>query len=501
MVFDVAQTLKVLTLGTRETKIHAYDTLAENDDHLSPLDLQLIHDALRNETDQFVKLHGLERLFWIVHGLMFRSKNDPHESTLFNLLWHKFLGSRLDSWKSAVIGICDRAHLKDVTVLLDIRGVLSRGAAPNAEFHFIPFDQWNLPSNFAALCFIGRDSFYACCPHAIRSALQGSQFKLPRHEDQMARFGAPMSPDSKIHFHHFWQTYGGYRIKYMPHESRGFRIDYGVVRRFHMPFNGRRATGLYLAGPTSLGTVGAGVFATEYSTSWPWPPNLKDPDKSDVEILLKVVARIDPDLRPWVVHEHRVIKWLPDPVWGDPEDDGGAPPPYEIPQGSIPLIVVMEGATVRDVLVGGMPPVASDAVRALLRLIFGHWHKAKASVVALSDVLADPACPTEFKKNNRAKQLQYLRDHVQRILSPAVSITNQVGEEITLNGTPCEVNWADLASSAKREVEQQTAFEEDYDNLLKQPAYSPQDLLIRYGVILGFDDSGFPTIVRLSRVE
>ena len=497
MSFDLDAVLERLrSEGSPQAKCSAWNDLYRNNDILTQWELPQLHVFLKDESDEKVKLFGTERLLAIYGQVIFRSLYPPREHSLRNYIWHRFTGLRHDL-RSAVIGICDEVHQKDVAVLVEIGRLLSRQAAPNTDFHSVPLTGWNLDlSRFAALCFIGRRSFFEDNPLYRTEKWQKSEYTLPRFRDHKERFGAPLSAESKVRFHHIEQKRGRYKIKFLPSEEGGIRVDYALVRRAQIPNDTRNVACVFLEGATSLGTVGAGMFAAQYSANWPWPTNLQV--NSDLEMLLKVVARVSPEKQPWVVQQCHVMKCYPDLSW-DPESDWEPKSDVETPTdlgggGTGAFTVVIDGnKTVQDVLLNGLPPRMDPKGYDLLRAICARWRETQEATMALADI-------PQLQNQERGKAIQHLRDHVQKDISPYVTISNERGREIQINVEPdriFEISIQDFPSEGG-EIELQKSFEAHFQGNLMLKS-SRHDLLKDYGIILLSDRTGEPTVVRVSR--
>lgn len=504
MDFNIESVFEQLKDDTPEQQRKAWDLLFMHHDHLTPAHLPLLHIALHEQKGE-VKVYGTERLLAMTTGVLLRLRYPPRESSLHAYIWDKFLhspGGTYDQGDTAVIGICDQSHIRDVPALLEVRGLLSKQAAPSTEFLTATLDNWHrwkeVPGDkYTGVCTVGRDSFFDECD-LYEDWYERAQFKMPSYRKNSTAFGQVPDVKSKIAFHHISQRYGDYEIKFVPQEfTEGKeikRVDYAVVRISHVERNGKDIKSVSLCGTTSLGTATAGHFAVNQAARYGWPDGLKVGD--DIEVLLKARARVARDKQPWKIDDCRIVKSLP-PYRIMKKDDERSESETESrskPKGPSSVIIVLDDDDdVRDVLLDGLPPIWTKDDYDLLRAVFGAWLCLRGKSVLINDIRDHPSFPESV--TGTVRQAIYDRLIRDGSLTGVLATSN---DGIQIETVPCVTRHADLPGADDEEQCLQQKFENKYI-VIRKGEIAPQKLLKDYGVIMFSDGAEEPTIVRLRR--
>ena len=217
---------------------------------------------------------------------------------------------------SAVVGICDHHHIRDVQALLTLSRYMSKECFPDTRFNQIPLHNpgWaHVELNrLNAICFVGRPGMFQHCPllDTLPSTLH---FSLP--PDSATWRSKPVTPESAQAFHCVRQDRIGARpLFYYAKDEPDRRRDYAIVQRFRSRFGGRRVTVIIVAGATSLGTTGA----AEWVTSEEFSQAITDAsnqvlrrglhDDTQMEALLEVTATIPPTAAPWQIETIKPVR-------------------------------------------------------------------------------------------------------------------------------------------------------------------------------------------------
>ncbi len=305
--------LEHLRKGNTQQKLGAWGALSRL--ALDERDLALLHSLLKLETDLSVRTFGIVsllqatmppgRLGWSLWD-SFRVPSDAH---------------------AAVIGICDRQHIRDVQSLVILARYLSKEHFPQTDFHHIPLETppWGAVGldKLSALCVIGR-------PTMFRGSgfIDGLQKKLRFGFDQgSGPLWQPLTETSKESFHCVQQR----RPKSGPrlHKAYQFgdeRHDFALVQRFRVSPAGRDLTVVIVAGASSLGTFAATEWAIDPATT-----SLLNhaanrvgyslDEATSIEVLLKVSAEVRRPAEPW-----KDVKRQPLKVFFDKSVNALAPP-------------------------------------------------------------------------------------------------------------------------------------------------------------------------------
>jgi hypothetical protein len=288
-------------------------------------------DDLRDETSDDVFREGVVSLFKLLTA-----------RPVYRGLFHDFAGP---ASRAAVVSICDETHTPDALALVALARHLSSETCPNTLFRTVRLDNadWMIEErNQKALCFVGRPPFFFEGSKAVKAPWrnpQGRRFELP--PDREGFRWKNLTPESQEHYHHIVQkrpTLGDYKHKAeeRPPDTDGpaprgrfpRRHDYGIVQRFTADI-GPKITVVCIAGATSLGTLGAVLWATsdrcreniEHSAS---NLNIDLSPQTVVEALITVDADIKTPTQDWEPI------WAADKIFLDDNSINGFRPPKQI---------------------------------------------------------------------------------------------------------------------------------------------------------------------------
>ncbi|MGB9032305.1 MAG: hypothetical protein WCC27_19425 [Acidobacteriaceae bacterium] len=199
---------------------------------------------------------------------------------------------------SLVLSVCDEHHLRDVQAQVEIARLLPSERYPHTRFRHVPEKQpdWSGLGQARGVCFIGRPQMFENC-------------KIIEHFPKDLRFSiVPPESGKKEDFHCVVQNRpeaGLFRYNTVEEEG-SHRHDYAIVQRFTIKFGGRDVIVLVIAGGSSLGTLGAARWISNYK----WTRKTRDrfarvaglgtiDRETRFEALIEVTARVHKPARPW----------------------------------------------------------------------------------------------------------------------------------------------------------------------------------------------------------
>lgn len=295
---------KKLTAWEAETRKGGWEQLHKEVAHMQFFpDGDQLEELLRRqaqEDDQANWRLSVNALIQVALRRPARAANSPlveqPVASLGEWLWEPFLK------ESLVLRVVDpNSRRRDEDAVIVLARHLSLRDFPRTQFEGVLHEKadWGLvPKSCGALCVVGRLGLYG--PHALEHWVRPqSRFSfIAEHRPKDLKRG---QLDSQ-HYHCIRerQRRAG-PAKYREHpttDEDGRRIDYGIVQRYVVPYQSSRLVLLFIAGGSSLGTLGAVQWmAGDTRPDGQRPEKDRIPlapkagDDSRLEVLLRVTAQ------------------------------------------------------------------------------------------------------------------------------------------------------------------------------------------------------------------
>jgi hypothetical protein len=281
-------------------------------------DFLFLAGILLEEVSDDVYRFGIITLVQIV---ALRRRDDladtPLVECLRDFIWNSFHA------KSAVLATAGDQHLRDGMALLQLARLFGWVVFPNTNIELVPLSQpdWQVAfclQKLDAICLVGRIGLfgdeanrYLSCPNA----------RLRFNTNVRPPSLAPQALDDEYHCIVEQPKGGDTEYHRSIDNEDGRRTDYALVQRYMVQHEGRQIVVVYIAGNTSLGTLGAAIWAALHlqrlcgpnGAPIPCPPTVSM--NTTVEALLEVREDIDKEV--W----HPEIRLLrlatPDAVWSE----------------------------------------------------------------------------------------------------------------------------------------------------------------------------------------
>jgi hypothetical protein len=282
------------------TELHA--DCAEKQFVPSQEDFSFLREFLYDRANEAVRCHAMILLMTGILPLLFRNglpaapscpNSMAGRGCLCDWLWGPFQET------SVVFGTAGE-YLRDGKALMELAARIPQTAGTKPEFVLVPLNsnEWEMAFNrqqCQAVCFVGRLGLYGA--EAIRQLTnRNAVYDFPSHKKPPTC--PPHGLDRKFHCIDGKRD-DGRKDHYRTKDKNEVRTDYAIVQRFVVAHLGGQMIVVYIAGSTSLGTLGGVLWATSQRKELGAPDGmpLSCPENirrdSAFEALLQVSARKD----------------------------------------------------------------------------------------------------------------------------------------------------------------------------------------------------------------
>ena len=236
------------------------------EDRLSHSQLEQCRELLLSEDDLHVRTTGIIYLDKVLHAYGAHGHDHSLQHWLFTPFRQAHGGSFTDSGSAVVITFCDNQYSRDVQALVEVARHLPTDRYPQTNFKLVSIESPDYADTGIdradAVCLIGRPSLFKDCA-IVRNFPADLRFSIkpPPEPDRVSGLaGQENAP--------FWcvnqerPNAGPYSYKSTQTERK--RHDHGLVQRFGIRVGGRDVTVVVLAGGTSLGTLAAARWISQF---------------------------------------------------------------------------------------------------------------------------------------------------------------------------------------------------------------------------------------------
>ncbi len=239
--------------------------------------------------------------------------HDLKTTVLQDLLWAPFDSRRSRrlgvGGGAAVVAVSDEHAVPDALSLVGLAQCLPDSRDIDYRTTDVARPEWHSLhlAGLRTICMVGRPPLYR--EFVLSQFTPDLRFRFP--EDDAQWRGKPPTRESANCYHRVEQWWANERTRaFEVREDTGAarvpatRVDYAVVQRYAIAFEGRQIVVVVLAGATSLGTAGAVQWATRDRFDLKRVPAMERyqqpiTDETRIEVLLEVAGTLHTPRRPW----------------------------------------------------------------------------------------------------------------------------------------------------------------------------------------------------------